>query len=218
MERFSNRLPWSEIARLYALNRTEERRETPVHYNISPMDNILFVRLDQDQQQIVDDGLWCLVPGWATEIPSTAFYNARVETVANEPMFSMAFSGSRCLIPADGYYEWTEGDDGGRDPWFIHLQKSSFSFAGLWAENSHLGIRSCAVLTAPAVRPVDRIHMRMPVILNPMVYDDWLNPATDAAAVKELLTDNLNGELEFYRVGRRVNSARYQENDAVDPM
>lgn len=218
MERFANRLPWSEIARLYALNRREESRETPVHYNIAPLDRVLFVHLDHNQQQIIDEGQWGLVPGMVDETPLIPLSDIRAETTADKPMFRDAFTSKRCLIPADGYYEWTASDDGGKDPWFVHLQKSAFSFAGIWVENPHLGIRSCAVLTLPAVEPVSQIHRRMPVILNPMAYDDWLNPATDVVAAKELLADNLNGELEFYRVGRRVNSSKYQENDAIDPV
>jgi len=218
MERFTNRLPWSEIARLYALNRIEEGGQAPVHYNIAPLDKVLFVRLDHNQQQAIDEGQWGLVSGMTDELPQTPLSDVAVEAAFDGLMFRQSFADKRCLIPADGYYEWTTSEDGGKDPWFVHLQKSAFSFAGIWAENRHLGILSCAVLTLPAVEPVSCISPRMPVILNPMAYDDWLNPATDVGAAMELLADNLNRELEFYRVGRRVNSSKYQENDVIDPV
>ncbi len=87
---------------------------------------------------------------------------------------------TRCLIPADGFYEWTKSlADGGKDPWHIFLPgPAPFSFAGLWTHNDKLGITSCTIMTMPAAEPMRQPHDRQPVILDPAVYDAWLDPAT----------------------------------------
>jgi putative SOS response-associated peptidase YedK len=109
-------------------------------------------------------------------------FNARIETVDTGNALKDAFWTTRCLIPADGFYEWTKSlADGGKDPWHIHLpDHAPFSFAGLWAHNKKLGITSCTIITAPAVEPASRIQNRMPVILDQSAYEAWLDPSTTA--------------------------------------
>jgi putative SOS response-associated peptidase YedK len=145
-------------------------------------------------------------------------FNARMETVDTGSAFKDAFRTSRCLIPADGFYEWTiSPTDGGKDPWHIHLpDRQPLSFAGLWAHNKTLGITSCTIITAPAVEPVSRIHDRMPVILVQSAYDAWLDAST--ADPKQVLSQNLNADLQFFRVGRQVNSSKYEGADCIEPV
>ncbi len=138
-----------------------------------------------------------------------AMFNARIEAVDTSSAFKDAFRSRRCLVPADGYYEWTQSQpDGGEDPWHIHLpDHAPFSFAGLWAHNQTLGITSCTIITTEAIDPVKQINDRMPIIVNEAAYDSWLDPRKhDLIEAKSLLAQNLNRELEFYRVGRQVNS------------
>ncbi|MCC2098816.1 MAG: SOS response-associated peptidase, partial [Hyphomicrobiales bacterium] len=169
--------------------------------------------------QIVEDGRWWLVPFWAKEMPKWALFNARSEDAEKKPAFREAFKSKRCLIPADGFFEWTKADDGGKDPWFIHLpDRKPFSFAGLWAHNDNLGVTSCTILTAAAEEPVKQLHNRMPIILDPSTYDAWLDPQTPVADAKALLSSNLDGNLTFYRVGRQVNSSRYSGDDTIEPV
>ena len=119
-----------------------------------------------------------------------------------------AFKSKRCLVPADGFYEWTISPaDRGRDPWHIFLPgPAPFSFAGLWAHNDKLGITSCTIITMPAAEPMRQLHDRQPAILDPAVYNAWLDPATPEP--KALLDSNLDGELQFHRVSREVNSTK----------
>lgn len=218
--RFTQFGPWSEIANLYNLTRTADRaRNTEPRYNIAPTQDVPFVHLDGDGNQVVEEGRWWLVPFWAKELTSKwPMFNARSEDAEKKPAFREAYKSKRCLIPADGFYEWTKGDDG-KDPWFIHLPDAQpFSFAGLWAHNDVLDVMSCTILTAAAEEPVKQLHNRMPVILDHDAYDEWLDPETSVADAKTLLKRNLNGDLTFHRVGRAVNSSSYQGADAIKPV
>ncbi|QDL91807.1 SOS response-associated peptidase [Paroceanicella profunda] len=218
--RFTHHLSWAEIHRLYNLTAEGDiARNTAPRYNISPTEDVLFVRAGEDDGEVLDEGRWWLVPPWAKEVPKYPMFNARAETAATKPAFREAFRTGRCLIPADGYFEWTKGEDGGRDPWYLHLPGGRpFSFAGLWARNERLGLTSCTILTAPAVAPIDRLHHRMPVILAPDAYGEWLSSATGAEAAAALLARHLDGELAFHRVSRQVNATRFEGASAIAPL
>ena len=218
--RFTAHLPWPEIVALYKLVGTTERgRNVPPRCNIAPTQDVFFVHLNDAGEQVLDEGRWWLVPHWAKEEPKATLFNARSEEAAEKPSFGDAFKTRRCLIPADGWYEWTKADDGGKDPFYITLPDGGpFSFAGLWAHNKHLGVTSCTILTAAAVEPVSQVHHRMPVVLEPAVYDEWLDPATSVADAKGLLGRHLDGAMVFRKVGRMVNNARYQEADAIEAV
>ncbi len=207
--RFTRYHSWRDIHRMYELTDSEEGRNTEARYNIAPTQDVLFITEGKDGYQKVREGRWWLVPSWAKEMPKYALFNARSEDAAEKPAFRDSFKSKRCLIPADGFYEWTKAEDGGKDPWFIHLpDQQPFSFAGLWAYNPALDITSCTILTAAAQEPMKRLHDRQPIILDPTVYDAWLDPATPVPEAKELLAHDRDGELEFYRVGREVNATR----------
>jgi putative SOS response-associated peptidase YedK len=217
--RYTRYLSWSEISRLYRLTTDWERqRNDAPAYNIAPTVDVPFVTAGDDGNHKLREGRWWLVPWWAKEMPKSAMFNARIESVDTSGAFKDAFQSTRCLIPADGFYEWTISPaDGGKDPWHIHLpDHQPFSFAGLWAHNKKLGITSCTIITAPAVEPVSQIHDRMPVILDQTAYDAWLDPST--TALKQVLSQSLNNKLEFYRVGRQVNSSKYEEADCIEPV
>lgn len=205
--RFTRFHTWSDIHGMYSLLRPEERgRNTEAHYNIAPTDPVEFVVNAGDGTYQVMEGMWWLVPFWAKEKPKLPLFNARSETADAKSAFRDAWQKRRCLIPASGFYEWTKAEDGGRDPWFIHLPETApFSFAGLWAHNKTLDITSCTVLTMPAAEPVSQLHDRQPVILDEDAYDEWLDPDTPPDDLKPLLNRNLDSELIFHRVGREVN-------------
>ncbi|MCB1471033.1 MAG: SOS response-associated peptidase, partial [Rhizobiaceae bacterium] len=162
---------------------------------------------------------------WAKEMPKQAMFNARIETVDNSPAFREAFKSKRCLIPADGFYEWTVSeDDGKKDPWFIHLPGNRpFSFAGLWAHNDKLDVTSCTIVTEPAAEPMTQLHTRQPVLLDPDYYDAWLNPGTPSADLKDVLSHDMDGDLVFHRVSRAVNAAsvggkRNDDSSMIEPV
>jgi putative SOS response-associated peptidase YedK len=218
--RFTFERTWPEIHALYNLTLDKDKmRNTEARHNIAPTQQVLFVYNDSEGKQTVDEGRWWLVPFWAKEIPKATLFNARIETIDTTPAFRDAFKSRRCLIPADGFYEWTAADDGKKDPWHIFLPGGApFSFAGLWAHNDKLGITSCSIITAPAEEPMTRLHDRQPVILDPDAYEEWLAAETPKDRAKELLSRTLDSQVEFHRVSRDVNSYKFIGKPEINPL
>ncbi|MEO0637882.1 MAG: SOS response-associated peptidase [Pseudomonadota bacterium] len=215
--RYTMHLTWAEIVALYSgLAKTEAGRNVPARYNIAPTQDVFFVAHGEGGQTL-KEGRWWLVPHWAKEKPKWAMFNARSEDAAKKPAFRDAFKSKRCLIPADGYYEWTKAEDGGKDPHFIHSPDGQpFSFAGLWAYNSTLDVVSCTILTAAAAPEIEHLHDRMPIILPQDSYDAWIDSATDVEDAARLLKDNRGHELVSYRVDRLVNNNRAQGPELIE--
>ena len=217
--RFTLHLTWPEIVELYDLTRPEELgKNVKPRYNIAPTQDVLFVAMKHGAQRLME-GRWWLVPFWAKEIPKWTLFNARSEDAHKKPAFREAYKHKRCLIPADGYYEWTKAEDGKKDPWAITLPgPRPFSFAGLWATNETLGLTSCTILTAPAADRISDLHNRMPIILDRSVYQGWLDPETSVDDARALLSKNLGAELQAYRVSRKVNSSRSDTPECLEPI
>ena len=127
--RYTNHLSWTEIVELYELT-APTAFNLPARYNVAPTQDVPFVALEVGQRA-VKMGRWWLVPHWAKEMPKYSLFNARSEDAYKKPAFRDAFKTKRCLIPANGFYEWTKAEDGGKDPHYIHLPgEEPFSFAG----------------------------------------------------------------------------------------
>ncbi len=207
--RFTRYHTWAEIHAMYRLLDGERGRNTEARYNIAPTQDVIFITAGDDGFQKVREGRWWLVPHWAKEVPKYTMFNAKSEEAATKPAFRDSFKSKRCLIPADGFYEWTVGEDGGKDPWHIYQPgHAPFSFAGLWAYNPILDITSCTILTAAAGPTMAQLHTRQPVILDPAFYDTWLDPATPQYLLPSALARNLDDALQFHRVSREVNTTR----------
>src|SRR5580765_1871181 len=133
---------------------------------------------------------WGLVPRWADDPAiGNRMINARAETADTKPAFRDAFNRRRCLLVADGFYEWKTEPDG-KQPYFIHMRDDApFAIAGLWEKWKHedQSLESCTLLTTSPNTVVKPIHDRMPVILSKGDYDAWLDPKTDPDAIKKLL-------------------------------
>lgn len=207
--RFANMMTWAEIHALYSLNDDpSKRKNTPARTNIAPTQDVYFAAMNDGELEI-KEGRWWLVPNWTKEIPKYPMFNARSETAAEKSSFRDSFKSKRCLIPADGYYEWTKAEDGGKDPHYIYLpDHKPYSFAGLWAYNSTLELLSCTILTSKAAPEIKHLHDRMPIILPQSNYENWLDAETGAATAKSILNDNLGSKLVSHRVSREVNSSR----------
>lgn len=218
--RFTNELTWPDLFALYNIHNEAPKTNAQPRFNIAPTQDVDFVHLDKAGNMEFDRGRWWLVPFFAKEIGKNAMFNARIETVDTSGAFREGFKSRRCLIPADGYFEWTTGEDGGKDPWLLQLPSGAgFSFAGIWARNDNLGVTSCTIITAPAVPEIAHIHSRMPVILAPEAYGTWLNTEIQGTDAKALLLDaQIDSQLEFHRVGREVNSSRYEGTDTKKPL
>lgn len=220
--RFTNELSWADIHALYKLSDEmfPTKSNMQPRYNIAPTQDVDFVHLDKAGNMELDRGRWWLVPFFAKEVSKHAMFNARIETIDTSGAFREGFKSRRCLIPADGYFEWTKGEDGGKDPWLLQLPGGApFSFAGIWAHNDNLGVTSCTIITAPAVPEIEHIHTRMPVILDEHAYERWLSCEDQGSHAKALLLGaQIDSQLEFHRVGREVNNSRYEGTDTKKPL
>ena len=137
-------------------------------------------------------------------------FNARAETVHRLPSFRQPFRERRCLVPASGFYEWKKDESGGRMPiWFHREDGNPIAFAGIWlAERADDGdINACAVITCAANELVAPIHQRMPVILPPEAYDDWLNPEADVGTLLAMLQPVEWPDVSCHPVSTDVNRA-----------
>lgn len=178
-------------------------------YNIAPSQEVAAVRMGEEGRELVMLR-WGLVPFWARDTRTGyRMINARAETVASKPAYRAAFRERRCLIPATGFYEW-KGTSGNKQPYFIGMRNEGLmAFAGVW-EHWQTGeecLESCSIIVTQANERVRCVHERMPVILDPQVFDAWLDPANrDVAALQSLLQPYSGSELTVYPVNRAVNS------------
>jgi putative SOS response-associated peptidase YedK len=198
--------------------------ETVANYNVAPTQQILAIaRLDGSN--VLDRYHWGLVPFWAKDTAiGCKMINARVETVCTKPSFREAFKKRRCLILADGFYEWRH-QKGEKQPVFITLpDKAPFAFAGLWEtwhgkRNSETGYRSCTIITREAAGALKEVHHRMPVILDPDAFGQWLDPDNrDPDLLIGMLHNKSLTHLDFYSVAQQVNSIRNNTPSNLKPI
>jgi putative SOS response-associated peptidase YedK len=201
------------------------RCEAVANYNVAPTQQILAIaRLDGSN--VLDQYHWGLVPSWAKDTAiGYKMINARIETVATKPSFREAFKKRRCLIPADGFFEWLRGPKGVKQPFFITLpDKAPFAFAGLWEiwhdkQNQDVAYRSCTIITREAVGAVTELHHRMPVIMDPDAYGPWLDPDNqDPEMLSGILHNNALTDLVFYPVTKQVNSVRNNDPSNIQAI
>jgi putative SOS response-associated peptidase YedK len=199
-------------------------------FNVAPGDQVLAVSTDREGNPRAEELRWGLVPSWAPD-PKTGLkmINARVETAAEKPAFRMAMERFRCLVIADGFYEWKPAGNGAskKQPyWITRSDGEPFAFAGLWSKwRPHDGesspdqpaLRTCTILTTAANRAIASLHDRMPVILDPDEEQAWLSHATTPAEVRELLHGMRAGQTALTPVGNAVNDARYDGPECLDP-
>lgn len=190
-------------------------------YNVAPTQEVAAVLVDGDERHL-EMLRWGLIPSWADDPQiGSRMINARSETVAEKPSFRGAFRKRRCLIPADGFYEWQRTGNG-KQPYYVRAKDGSpFAFAGLWESWGRDGeeIRSCTILTTEANEIVGEVHHRMPVIVAPENYEVWLDPdVRDTEWFTALLTPYPAEEMEAYPVSRFVNSPSNDDKRCVEPV
>jgi putative SOS response-associated peptidase YedK len=198
--------------------------EVAANFNVAPSQEVLAI-VRREGANVLEKLHWGLVPFWAKDASiGSRLINARSETVAQKPSFRSAFKRRRCLILADGFYEWT-GPKGNRQPVYLTLpDEAPFAFAGLWETWDDKGradeaYASCTILTRAASAAVRPIHPRMPVILSPQGYAAWLDPALqDADRLTRLLESRILTELVHRPVSRRINAARHNEAANIRPL
>ena len=190
------------------------------NFNICPT-NRIHILTSQDGHRRMRSMRWGFVPHWAkSETEGPLLINARGETVAEKPAFRDAVRHRRALVPASGFYEWTVGEDGKRDPWFIRPKGGGLMMlAALWQEWAPPGgdsIPTCAIVTTAAGDDTRRLHHRTPVIVAAEDWPLWLGEAGHGAA--PLMRAAPTGTLEHWRVGRAVNSNRASGPDLIEPV
>ena len=191
-----------------------ESIEVRRRYNVAPGDEVLAVTTDREGAPRGELLRWGLVPSWAKQ-PDTGLkmINARVETVADRPAFRRAFERYRCLIVADGFYEWRRLPSGPKQAFHItRADGGLFAFAGLWSIwHSEAGeqLRTCTILTTAANRAIASLHDRMPVILASGAEGPWLEHSQPPERLHELLAGLSPADTALRPVGPAVNDARY---------
>ncbi len=215
--RYTLRTPVDTLAEQFDLD--EYPSSLTASYNIAPTQEVATV-VEEDDKRKLEMFHWGLIPSWAKDPQiGNRMINARAETVHEKPSFRSAFKDRRCLILADGFYEWQKTDNG-KQPFYIHMKDGSpFAFAGLWETwKNGEELRSCAIITTDANDLMNAIHHRMPVVLHPENYEVWLDPDFDEKdSLKDLLKPFPSEEMEAYMVSRRVNKPSNNEPSVVEP-
>ncbi len=186
-------------------------------YNIAPSQDVLAI-LQRGSEREATFLQWGLIPYWSKE--AKGIINARVETIEEKASFSDSFQRRRCLIPADGFYEW-ERHGKISQPYYFQMKDSSpFAFAGIWDrwQSSDRLITSCAIITTTANELLSEIHHRMPVILDSTSYDLWLNEDCRSADLKDLLVPFPAQEMISHAVSYDVNDAKVDDERLLRPV
>ena len=194
--------------------------EYAARYNVAPGTPVLAVRADASHARSGAWLRWGLIPSWARDPGiGNRLINARAETVVAKPSFRAAFQRRRCIIPANGYYEWTTAG-GGRQPYYIRPNGVElFGFAGLYEQwyGADRPIESCTIITTDANGLTRRVHSRMPVILPIEAYSHWLDPDNpDLDALAALLEPAPDDRMQIYPVGMRVNNVMNDEPALIE--
>lgn len=193
-----------------------QTEDLPPSWNVAPTDSVYAVT-EHKQKRVLVAFRWGLVPHWADD-PSigSRLINARAENVGSKPAFRDAFARHRCLLPADGFYEWEKEPDGSRLPYFVqHPDGHPLALAGLWAswrprdDPNAEWLRTCTIVTTKANATVSPVHSRMPVVLPPDRWDAWLDRDNDDVdELSALLLPAPDDLLVARRVSTDVNNVR----------
>jgi len=223
--RFTLRAPADQLALLFGLS--SEPVLVP-RYNIAPTQPVGLVRMDKaTQEREWALTLWGLIPSWAKD-PSIGarMINARSETAAEKPSFRAAYKRRRCLIPSDGFYEWQKLGSRKQPYYFGMADDSPFAFAGLWEhwigpDGSEL--ETCTILTTTPNELVEPIHNRMPVIVDPLDYEDWLgsggdDPREHLSMLHHLLRPFDAGKMKAVPVSSYVSNPRNEGEECIEPI
>jgi putative SOS response-associated peptidase YedK len=226
-----------DLAREFEVARVDVREKLQPDYNVAPTKQVPAVidRIPRDQpdeppERRLTFVKWGLIPSWAKDAKiGNRLINARLETAHEKPAFRRAFASRRCLLPADGYYEWYGEKKGKKQPFFIHRGDDGvLAMAGLyeiWRDPSKDEgdpdrlVWTCTVLTTSAEDNLGRIHDRMPLLVEPAQYPTWLDPRVkDAEQLRSVLVPAAPGRLDAYPVSTAVNNVRNNGPDLVKPI
>lgn len=205
----------SALKKVFKINLSEGIKP---RYNIAPSQDILIII--NDKGYLAVNFRWGLIPFWSKDI-IPGIINARAETIGKKPNFKHGFKNKRCLIPADGFYEW-KGKAGRKRPYRIALKnRSVFTFAGLrdrWRSPKDEIINSCVIIITSANTLLKPIHSRMPVILSEKAEEAWLNEDADILTLKGLLNPYSAESMESYKISAMVNDYQNDFPEILKPV
>ncbi len=188
-------------------------------FNIAPTDSVLAVR-NRAAGRELGRLRWGLMPGRWAEKGGRPLINARAETVATQPAYRESFVKRRCLVCADGFYEWKKTPTGKQPIWIARPDRDLFAFAGIWAQLERSEgevVHSCSIITCEPNAMMREIHDRMPVILDPADEASWIDPEGDPDELLELLRPAAEDALEPHEVGDGVNDVRRDGPELLEP-
>jgi putative SOS response-associated peptidase YedK len=190
-------------------------------YNIAPSQPVPIIRIGNAGREMVM-ARWGLTPHWSKEAKTRySTINARIETVADKPAYRTPFKHRRCLIPADGFYEWAI-ISGRKMPHYIRRKGGGpFAMAGLWDrwEGNGESLESCSIIVMPSCGVMKPLHERMPAILAPTEYDLWTDPSvTDKAEILNCLDPAYSSQLEIQPISPWVNSPKHDDKRCLEPV
>jgi putative SOS response-associated peptidase YedK len=225
--RFTNRFTWRELYELYELYSLTDQDMASSNlqpkFNIAPTQTVPVVRSNHSVRQLAMMR-WGLVPSFAKDLSAgSKCFNARAETVAEKPTFKRAFRQRRCLVPADGFYEW-KAEGKAKQPYFITLkERAPFAFAGLWESwrpnDKSNEVETFTIITTAPNAIVAPLHNRMPVILAREDWPLWLNEEPDSAnPVRALLRPFPDAQMTCWPVSRAVNQVANDTPELVEPI
>ncbi len=219
--RFTQQLSWQELHHLYSLSGEAPLLNLRPRYNGAPTQDFAVCRLDGPGRRTIAKLRWGLVPSWAKDIKIGArLINARSETVHFKPSFSAAFRFRRCLVPANGWFEWQRAGPA-RQPWFVApAEGSPLSFAGLWErwDKAEVPVESFTIITTAATPELAGIHQRQPAIIPPERFDQWLDPASPLPQLLDLVREPCAGPFEPRAVSTRVNRVANDDPEILVPL
>ena len=221
--RFSNNAKPERIKKEFKVGIKNPNLYEP-RYNIAPSQMIDAV-FESKTERVLSQLKWGLVPSWAKDAEiGNRMINARAETLREKPSFRDAFKSRRCIIPASGFYEWKRKNAGAKQPFYFYLkEREVFGFAGLWEEwlDKETGelLETCTIITTEANEVLKPVHDRMPVILKPENYDEWLDTnVKDTETLQELLKPYPAKEMDAHAVSRSVNIPDINSPDLIVPL
>lgn len=234
--RFVSASPPDELARYFDVDSVSETlhdRALDPSYNVAPTNHV-YVVVESGGLRRLDAFHWGLIPFWAKEAKvGQKMINARAETLAEKRTYQRPFAKRRCIIPADGFFEWKKlPDQKAKQPMYIYRTDGEpMAFAGLWelwrpktedgtsSEDESSWIRSCTIITGAPNETMAPIHDRMPVILPPSAWADWLAPENDdIAALGKFLVPAPASLITAHPVTTRVNNVRSKDSGLIEPM
>lgn len=221
--RFTSKAKAGEVEKEFKVGRLNPNLFEP-RYNIAPRQIITAV-VETDGERAVGEFQWGLITSWAKdEAIGNNLINARAETLTEKPSFRNAYRSRRCIIPASGFYEWAKKGAGAKQPFYFYLRdKEIFGFAGLWEEwtDKQTGeiLETCTIITTEANAVLEPVHDRMPVILKPENYDQWLDAKEkNVELLQDFLVPYPAEEMASHAVSKAVNAPVYDAPELINQL